>query len=181
MAAADARIAEEADSQVAALGLEGLSAVAGLQALARLGQPETPAMAEQLTRFALSELARRPRQRGLLFVVPGAEVAGALRDGLEALRDVPFRTDLVVIADGERPEFTAPVVSWVSPRRAPADLPACLIHYGGGPAYAWVREPTEAGPARLFHTSNRQLVEDLAFRLHEELAMPGTLGEETAA
>jgi hypothetical protein len=33
----------------------------------------------------------------------------------------------------------------------------------------------------LFHTSNRQLVEQLAFRLHEELAIPATLREETAA
>ncbi|MBW2269012.1 MAG: response regulator [Deltaproteobacteria bacterium] len=181
LAATDARIAEEAGSQVTALGLEGLSAVEGLQKLARLGEPETPAMAEQLTRFALSELARHPRQRGLLYAVPGLHAGDAVRDGLETLRGVPVRTDLVVIADGERPDFAAPVVSWIPPNLAPAGLPSCLIHYGGGPAYAWVRESDGAEPARLFHTNNRQLVEHLAFGLHDELALPGTLGGEATA
>jgi hypothetical protein len=138
-------------------------------------------MAAQLTRFALSELARRPRQRGLLYAVPDPDTVDALHEGLEALRDMPVRTDLVVISDGERPDFAAPVVSWVAPRQAPANLPSCLVHYGAGPAYAWVRETSGSGPAKLFHTSDRELVEHLAFRLHEELAIPVTLGEDSAA
>lgn len=181
LGAADERIAEAQRSPVEALGLERLSLAAGLQALARLGEPERPEMAEQLARLALSELSRRPRERGLVYAAPGAALADTLREGLAALRELPLRTEVVVIADGERPDLTAPTVSWVSPRRAPG-LPPCLIHYGDGPAYAVVREESHNGaPARLFHTSDRGLVEHLAFRMHEELAVPATLGEDPSS
>jgi hypothetical protein len=180
LGAAEVRIAEEQGRQVETLGLERLSLVAALQALARLGQPERPEMAQQLARFALAELGRRPRERGLLYAAPGDVLAQPVREGLAALRDLPLRTDVVVIADGERPDLTPAAASWVSTRRAPG-LPPCLVHYGDGPAYAIVREASGNGsPARLFHTSDRGLVEHLAFRLHEELGVPPTLGEETS-
>jgi hypothetical protein len=87
----------------------------------------------------------------------------------------------VVIADGERPSFASPAVNWVSSMRAPG-LPPCLIHYGDGPAYALIREEGRNGaPARLFHTSDRGLVEHLAFRLQEELAVPAALAQELSA
>ena len=178
MAASERRIAEERESPVVTLRLSELPLVAGLRELARQGAPETNEMARQLTRFAISELARRPRERGLLYAVPGADLSAAVREGLEALRDVPVRTDLVVLAEGEAPQIGRHALSWVSPEQAPADLPACLVHFGDGPAYAMVRDASGDGPARIFHTSDRGLVEHLAFRLHEDLGIPATLGEE---
>lgn len=178
IAASERRIADERESPVATLGLAQLPLVAGLRELARQGQPETRGMAEQLTRFAISEVARRPRERGLLYAVPGAGLDQAVREGLEALRDVPVRTDLVVLAGGEAPSLGQHPVSWVSPDQVPADIPACLVHFGDGPAYALVRDTQGDGPPRLFHTSDRGLVEHLAFRLHEDLGIPATLGEE---
>jgi diguanylate cyclase (GGDEF)-like protein len=170
--ALDARIREGEHSKVAALGLDRLSLVAGLQALARLGSPERPETAEQLACFVLEEVARHPRERGLLYVAPGIALEGVVRQGLELLRDVSTRTEVVVIGDGERPSFSAGDVSWVSSQHAPG-LPPCLIHYRDGPAYAVVREEGRNGaPARLFHTSDRSLVEHLTFRLQEELAVP---------
>ena len=82
------------------------------------------------------------------------------------------RTDLIVISDADRSSLSAPAVTWVSPETAP-DLPPCLIHYGDGPPYALVREEGPRGaPARLFHTSDRGLVEHLALGLQQELALP---------
>jgi hypothetical protein len=151
---------------------------AGLQALVRLGSPERPETAEQLACFVLDEVARHPRERGLLYVAPGIALDGVVRQGLELLRDVTTRTEVVVIGDGERPSFAAGDVSWISSQRAPG-LPPCLIHYRDGPAYALVREEGRNGvPARLFHTSDRSLVEHLTFRLQEELAVPLVLGHE---
>ena len=87
----------------------------------------------------------------------------------------------MVIADGERPDYSAPAVSWVSPSRTPG-LPPCLIHYGDGPAYAMIREEARGGaPARLFHTDDRHLVEHLAFRLQGELAVPRSLAPEAVS
>jgi CheY-like chemotaxis protein/GGDEF domain-containing protein len=180
LAALDARIVEQRTSPVAALGLSRLSLPAALQALARRGTPERPETAAQLARFILSEVGRRPRERGLLYTAPGNALSAAVHTGLEALRDVPVRTDLVVIADGERPAFSVPGVNWISPRRVPG-LPPCLVHYGDGPAYAVVREEAHNGStARMFHTSDRSLVEHLAFRLQEELCVPASLGLEEA-
>jgi diguanylate cyclase (GGDEF)-like protein len=176
--ALDARIREADHSKVAALGLDRLSLVAGLQALVRLGSPERSETAEQLARFVLDEVARHPHRRGLLYVAPGVSLEGVVRQGLELLRDVSTQTDVVVIGNGERPSFPAGDVSWISSQRVPG-LPPCLIHYRDGPAYALVREEGRNGaPARLFHTSDRSLVEHLTFRLQEELAVPLVLEHE---
>jgi diguanylate cyclase (GGDEF)-like protein len=174
----DARVREGQHSKVDALGLERLSLAAGFQALVRLGSPERPETAEQLACFVLDEVARHPRERGLLYVAPGIALEGAVRQGLDLLRGVSTRTEVVVIDDRERPFFAAGDVSWISSQRAPG-LPPCLIHYRDGPVYALVREEGRNGvPARLFHTSDRSLVEHLTFRLQEELAVPKMLGLE---
>jgi len=176
--ALDARIREGENSTVAMLGLERLSLAASFQALVRMGSPERPETAEQLACFMLDEVARHSRERGLLYVVPGIALEGAVRQGLEVLRNVSTRTEVVVIGDGERPSFAVGDVSWISSQRAPG-LPPCLIHYRDGPAYALVREEGRNGaPARLFHTSDRSLVEHLTFRLQEELSVPLVLGHE---
>ncbi len=72
-----------------------------------------------------------------------------------------------------------PPVTWVPAARVPG-VPPFLIHFGDGPSYALVREEKEAeGGSRLFHTSDRSLVEYLAFRLQTELSASGPADEDT--
>ena len=131
--------------------------------------PYRPEMAEQITRFVLSEVGRRPRERGLLYAAPGKVLGDAVREGLEGLRDTRLATELVVVGDGDRAALDTPGVIWVPTNQAPG-IPPCLIHYGDGPAYALIREEARNGAqARVFHTDDRSLVEHLAFRLHDEL------------
>jgi hypothetical protein len=52
------------------------------------------------------------------------------------------------------------------------------VYYADGAAYALVRAPGSAsGPTRLYHSSDRELVEYLALRLQEEVSLPRSLEE----
>jgi DNA-binding response OmpR family regulator/GGDEF domain-containing protein len=174
----DERVAEARDSRVTQLGLDRLSLSASLQALVRQGEAQRSEIAQQITRFVLSEVGRHPREQGLLYLAPGAALAGAVREGLETLRDAKISTELIVIGEGDRAAVESPAVTWVPAEHA-VGLPPCLVHYGDGPAYALIREEAPDGvEARLFHTDDRSLVEHLAFRLQEELAVPPKLRAE---
>lgn len=176
LATLEQRAESESRSAAHTLGISDMPLATAFQTLVRQGRPEAPEMAQQLARFLLSELVRHPRKRGLVYAVPGLAFGDAVREGLENLRDIEIHSDLVVISDGERPSYLKPGISWISPQRAPG-LPPCIIHYGDGPAYALLREEgRNGGPARLFHSDDRGLVEQLAFRLQEELAVPPGIG-----
>jgi len=169
LGALDTAIDQERGNQAESLGLDKMSLPDGMRALVRQGSSEPAESAEQLVRFVLTEVGRRAQERGVLYAAPGKVLGGAVREGLEALRSSPTGTDLVVVSDGEAPASSRPAVSWVPAERAPGLLP-CLVHYGDGPVYALIREEGHQGsPGRLFHTSDRGLVEHLAFRLQEEL------------
>jgi diguanylate cyclase (GGDEF)-like protein len=170
----DERIDEARRSPVRRLGLNRMTLAEGLRALLDEGVPERPETATQIARFVVSEIGRRPSERGLLYAAPGGVLDGAIREGLESLQGVATRTELVVIAEGDRPRFGEPAVSWLSPARIP-DLAPFVIHYGDGPAYAMVREAGSKGGERFYHTSDRSLVEHLAFRLQQDLAVPSRL------
>jgi DNA-binding response OmpR family regulator len=172
----EARLEAGRRSIVASLGLDHLSLTEAMRALLREGTNARAESAGQIVRFALGEVARRPRERCLVYVAPGAELAVPVREALESLRGVRTRTDLIVLG-GEPPPEDAASVAWVAADRAP-DLAPCLVYYGDGAAYALVRAPGPAsGPTRLFHASDRELVEYLALRLQQELALPRTLEE----
>ena len=172
----DERIDEERRSPVRRLGLDRMTLAEGLQTLLGEGSPERAETAAQIARFVVSEVGRRPFERGLLYAAPGLALDGAVREGLESLRGLATRTELVVIADGERPRFSEPALSWLSPGRIPYLAPF-VIHYGDGPAYALVRDAKDdAGATRFYHSSDRSLVEHLAFRLQQDLAVPSQLG-----
>jgi two-component system cell cycle response regulator len=181
MHALDRALEQERSSEAVSLGLERLSLSAALQALVRQGTPERPQMAEGIVRFVLGEVARRSRERGVLFAVPGVALAGAVQQGLESLEGVSASTELVVISEGDAPGAAPEELCWVSSKQVPG-LPPCLIHYGDGPVYALIREEAHGdAEGRLFHTSDRVLVEHLAFRLQEELAVPASIGDERRA
>jgi diguanylate cyclase (GGDEF)-like protein len=135
------------------------------------GRPSRAETAEQITRFLLEDLARRPHERGVVFVAPGGALERALEQGLEALGSRELATHLVLIAErGERaPE--APV-TWVPPGRLGTEVPF-LVHFGEGAPYAMLREPG-AGQrgVSLYHSSDPVLVEHLAFQLGHELGVP---------
>ena len=172
----DARLEAGRRSIVASLSLAQLSLGEALRALLREGASARPETAEQILRFAVGEVGRRPRERSLVYVAPGAALAGALQDALELVRGVHTRSDLIVLG-GERPPEDAPSVAWVPPERMP-ELSPCLVYYADDAAYALVRAPGgAAGPTRVFQSSDRELVEYLALRLQEELAMPRNLEE----
>jgi DNA-binding response OmpR family regulator len=172
----EARLEAGRRSIVASLALERLSLAEALRALLREGASARAETAAQIARFGLGEVGRRPRERNLVYVAPGAALAAPVREALEELRGVRTRSDVIVLG-GERPPADAPSVGWVPSERLP-DLAPCLVHYGDGAAYALVRAPGDAaGATRLFHSADRELVEYLAFRLQRELALPRTLEE----
>ena len=175
----DERLKEERHSPVRRLGLENLSFAQMLETLLAEGEIERPETAEQITHFLLAEVGRRARHRGLLFLAPGTPLLTPVREGLAALGGHGTTTEIVVIAEVDRLAQNGPPVTWVSTARVPG-VPPFLIHFGDGPSYALVREEKEAeGGSRLFHTSDRSLVEYLAFRLQTELSTSGPADEDT--
>jgi DNA-binding response OmpR family regulator len=172
----EARLESGRRSIVASLSLARLSLGEALRALLREGAAASAETAAQIVRFALGEVGRRPRERSLLYVAPGTAFAAPVQEALESLRGVHTRSDVIVLG-GERPPDGAPSVAWVPPDRTP-ELAPCLVYYADGAAYALVRAPGDAGgPTRLFQSSDRELVEYLALRLQEEVALPRTLEE----
>jgi diguanylate cyclase (GGDEF)-like protein len=144
-----------------------------LRTLLEKGHAAEPDTAGQIVRFVFEEVARRPAERRLLLVAPGRALAPAVAEGLEGLRGIPSAAEIAVVAGGDRPAYAHADVAWVAPRPSLGGLPF-LIHYGDGPPYALVREEGQAGSVRMFHTSDRGLVEHLALRLGRELAVRST-------
>jgi len=168
----DERVDEDRRSPVRSLGLEKRSLAESLPELVERGERERPETADSIVRFLLSEVGRRPDDRGLLFIAPGAGLDAAMREGLEALGGVSACTDVVVISASPQPEELSPSVVWLSPPAGPPLAPF-LVRYSDGAGYALVRDEkvTDDG-TRFFHTNDRSVVEYLAFQLQRELALP---------
>lgn len=165
------RLEEDRASLLRALDLEGESFAGALDALLERAGPAHPATPEQVMRFALDEVARRPQDRGLLFLAPGPSLPPAVRESLERLRGASPRTEIVLVGDGKPEPFAGVPVTCVSARRAGTRAPF-VIYCGEGPAYALVRERAGRGEAPpFFHTSDRSLVEHLAFQLQRDLGV----------
>jgi diguanylate cyclase (GGDEF)-like protein len=152
--------------------LDGLSLADCLQRLLEAGQAEPAESVASLVRFALSEVGRRLRERNLFFFHPADSFQGVLRENLETRRGGESGTEVVVISEPPSPVLGDSNVAWVPPGRVPG-CPPFLLHFGDGPSYALVcgHKPEHDG-VRLFHTSERALVEYLAFRLQKELNVP---------
>ncbi len=167
----DDRIDEDRASWVRAFELEKApfrDLVDTLLGDGAMGRPET---AEQMTRFLISEVRRRPHERGLLYVAPGASLMAPLRDGLAELRDTGIQTEIVLIAERRGDLQPAVPVTWVSPMRTGTDCPF-VIYYGEGPPYALLREAGSDSNVALYHTSDPIVVEQLAFQLSRDLGIP---------
>ncbi len=172
--ALDARIEEERRSLVHALELESQSFTGSVKALLDRRVKVPPALPEQVMRFLLDEVGRRPRERGLLFLAPGPALSSSLRDGFEQLRGLQPRTDVILVADGVGESLAGAPLTCVSPRRA-GTRASFAVYYGEGPAYAMVSDSAgDGGKGGVFHTDERVLVEHLAFQLQRDLGIPVT-------
>ena len=108
----------------------------------------------------------------MLFVAPGPSLFGALSEGLNTLRGLSMRTEVVLITDRKTDEIAGVPVTWVSALRAGTTAPF-LIYYGDGPPYALVRdELADDHSTSFYHTSDPVLVEHLAFQLGRDLGIP---------
>jgi GGDEF domain-containing protein len=167
----ESRIQDDRHSLVRSLQLERTPFPGLVDALLAQASPGRAETAEQMTRFLLGEVRRRPDERGMLFVAPGASLFGALRDGLETLRGVSMRTEVVLVADRKIDQIAGVPVTWVSSLRAGTAAPF-LIYYGEGPPYAMVRdELVEEQTTSFYHTSDPVLIEHLAFQLGSDLGI----------
>jgi PleD family two-component response regulator len=142
------------------------------RALARLVQEAPPGhveLAEQAARFLLQEVGRRPHERGILYLSPGAVMTAALRDGLEGLRGLSPRTEIVLVSE----HAAAPglPVTCVKPVRTGTRL-AFLVYCGEGPTYVLAQQTGAAdAESGLLQSCDRPLVEHLAFSLGRDLGL----------
>ncbi len=167
-----ARLAADRHGRIERLGLEGRSFSEALETLAGEGAPLPVDAVEQIFRFVLDDADRRARERGVLCVAPGATRLGLVRDALARFDPASTRTELVLVGEGALDALAGTAVACVSPRRARTERPF-LVYYAEGPAYALVADPEPSGPeVRVFHDSDRVLVEHLAFQLQRDLGIP---------
>jgi len=170
--ALDTRLEQDRVSAVRSLGVASDSFPDTLERLLAEAAPGRPETVEQVTRFLLAEIARRPHERGLLFAAPGLSLEGALRDGLDALRGLQPRTEIVVLGERQDVSYPGLPLTWVSPSRA-GSPPPFLVHFGEGAPFAMVRDADVEGDATtIYQTSDRALVEQLAFQLGRDLGIP---------
>lgn len=169
------RLEEESVSLARVLERESHGFAESHALLLQHASPPPAELPEQALRFVLEEVARRAHERGMLWLLPGADLQTAALDELSRLRGRECRVEIVLVGT-DSPQALAGVPVTVVPPRPEAvegahpGAPAApfLVYLGDGPAYAWLREQA-AGGARFLHTSDRALVEHLAFQLQQEL------------
>lgn len=141
-----------------------------LDRMLELGEVESVEMEGQIFRFVLEDVARRPADRGVLFVSPGARWLTEVLETIHTLQDAGSRTELVIVAEAEG-QAAGPRLTWATKTVLDARRPF-LVYFGDGPAFAMIGQVTCAGAqASVFQTCDRALVEHLAFELQRELGI----------
>ncbi len=135
--------------------------------LLREAGPVPPQLPEQAFRFVLEELRRRAHERGLLWICPGGALRGPVLQELGRLRGRNLRAEIVLLADEESEVLRSLPITCVPPRRTGTRAPF-LVYLGEAPAYACLRE-RDGDDTPFFHSSDRVLVEHLAFQLQRDL------------
>ena len=166
------RLEADRKSVLRALELETAPFRGVVEALLAEAEAGREVFADQAVRFVLEEVARRPEERGLLFVAPGAALAGAVRDGLEGLRGLDLRSEVVLLSDRQDERFSGIPITRVSPLRSGTPNPF-LVWCGEAGGYALLREEGGRGEVPVFyHTDDPVVVEHLAFQLGRDLGIP---------
>ena len=168
----DARLEEHRESLLRTLELEGASFGRVVDSMLDHAEPAPEEMPERAAHFLIDEVSRRPRDRGLLVLSPGAALLPRVTAHLASLAGTEAGIEVVLVCDEGEAHLDGAAVTCVPPSRSPSDNPF-VVYYGEGPAYAMVTEtkPTADGLA-FFHTGDRALVEHLAFELQRELGVP---------
>lgn len=141
-----------------------------LDRMLELGSIEPVEVEGQILRFVLEDVVRRPAERGVLFLSPGVRWLPDVLETLEDIRTLPTRAEIVLLAEGEAQQ-AHPQITWISKSGLDSRRPF-LVYYGDGPAYAMIGQVTlAAARSAIYQTSDRALVEHLAFELQRELGI----------
>jgi DNA-binding response OmpR family regulator len=135
-----------------------------------LGTVEALETEGEILRFVLEDVFRRPEDRGILFLSPGNRWASHVVEVLDDVRGLATRAEIFILADGVDQEADSGVHVL---KKSPLDARRPFaVYFGDGPAYALVGQVgVVASRAPIFQTSDRALVEHLAFRLQRELGI----------
>jgi FixJ family two-component response regulator/GGDEF domain-containing protein len=124
----------------------------------------------QLLRFVLEDVFRRPGDRGVLILSPGATWLPEVLETLHETLGRDTQTEIVILADGAA-RHDNPQLTWIS-KSSLDDRRSFLVYYGEGPAFAMIGSTTHVdGSAPVFQTTDRSLVEYLAFELQRVLGI----------
>lgn len=141
-----------------------------LDRLLELGSVEPVETEGQIFRFVLEDVARRPADRAVLFVSPGARWLPEVLETVHAMQGRGSRTELVIVAEAEG-QASLSHLTWATKSVLDARRPF-LVYFGDGPAFAMIGQVTmEDDRAPIFQTCDRALVEHLAFELQRELGI----------
>jgi hypothetical protein len=168
---ATARAQGEKESLLRALEIDDASPLGEIgERLMERATPMPPPFVAEIADLLIGELSSRPGERGVLFLAPGAE-RSAFLGPLAALGSADPATEVFLATDGD----TLPQGASVHPLPLPPDMPRDLtwiVRFGEAPPYALVAAPAaQDGRRNVFHTADRALVEDLAFRLRAEVGL----------
>lgn len=126
---------------------------------------------EQMMAFLVEEIGRRPQDRGLLLIAPRAGLSPGLLERIEAIERYGSRTEVVLMTEGKLELPAGVQVTRVPAPRSGTSAPF-LIFLGEGPAYAYLGSPNkQLLDTVAFHTSERTIVEELAFQLKNVLGI----------
>jgi hypothetical protein len=168
----EGRLVTERNGLLERLGLAGLGFGEAIDALAVRAEPVRSETLEQIFRLALDEADRRAGERGVLCLAPGHSRLALAREALSRLDPVGTRIQVVLVADSQPDALTGTPVTCVSTRRARTQRPF-LLYYAEGASYLLVADPKgSAAQSSAFHTSERALIEHLAFQLQRDLGVP---------
>jgi hypothetical protein len=135
-----------------------------------LGSVEPVEIEGQILNFVLEDVVRRPADRGVLFVSPGARWLPEVLETLHAMRGRLSRTEIVMVAETEEQD-SVPGLTWATKSSLDSRRPF-LVYFGDGPAYALIGQVTlAAARTPIFQTADRALVEHLAFEFQRELGI----------
>ncbi|MCP4908407.1 MAG: response regulator [bacterium] len=141
-----------------------------LDCMLEFGSSEPVEVEGQIMRFVLEDIVRRPAERGVLFLSPGVRWLPDVLEALDEIRSPVCGAEIILLAEGEVRE-TNPQVTWVTKSALDSRRPF-LVYFGDGPAYAMVGQLTlAAARTAVFQTSDRALIEFLAFELGRELGI----------
>jgi GGDEF domain-containing protein len=124
----------------------------------------------QVLRFVLEDAFRRPGDRGVLIMSPGATWLAEVLETLHETRGRDTQTEIVILADGTA-RHANPQLTWISKSSLDERRPF-LVYFSEGPAFAMIGSAIRVeGASPVFQTTDRSLVEYLAFELQRELGI----------